>query len=393
MRHPVCLFLLCQQQLDQKSGQSMGSKRDYYEILGVSRDAEEGQLKAAYRKQALKFHPDRNPGDKEAEDNFKEAAEAYEVLRDPQKRRIYDQYGHQGLEGSGFSGFGGFEDIFSSFGSIFEDFFGFSGGRRGQGRGQKGADLRYDMSLGFMEAAFGAENEIDLEKAETCPQCQGSRCEPGAHPETCPHCRGTGQVSRSQGFFTVRTTCPHCRGNGQSISDPCHHCSGNGQVIVRKKVSVRIPAGVDTGSRLRLTGEGEAGVAGGPPGDLYVFIHVEDHEFFKRDNTHIVCQVEISFVQAALGDTIEVKTLEGETSLEVPKGTQYGDIFRFEGEGIPSLRSGRRGDQVIQVVIRTPDHLNKKQVKLLREFDRLEKGKISSKLKNILKGAAEKAAR
>ena len=374
----------------------MSSKRDYYEILGVDREADEAQLKAAYRKQALKFHPDRNPGNKEAEDQFKEAAEAYDVLRDPQKRRIYDQYGHQGLEGSGFSGFGGFEDIFSSFGSIFEDFFGFGGsggGRRRRSQVQRGADLRYDLRLGFMEAAFGTETEIDLEKAETCSVCQGSRCEPGTQPETCSQCQGSGQVSRSQGFFTVRTTCPRCRGVGQSIPTPCSQCGGNGQVVVNKKVAVKIPAGVDAGSRLRLSGEGEAGVAGGPPGDLYVFIHVEPHDFFQRDGNHVICQVEISFVQAALGDTIEVQTLEGEKSLKIPKGTQYGDIFKFSGEGIPSLRSGRRGDQVIQTLVKTPTHISKKQEQLLREFARLEKGKISRKLKDILKGAAEKKAR
>ena len=374
----------------------MSSKRDYYEILGVSREADEGQLKAAYRKQALNFHPDRNPGNKEAEEKFKEAAEAYEVLRDPQKRRIYDQYGHQGLEGSGFSGFGGFEDIFSSFGSIFEDFFGFGGGgggRRSRSQAQRGADLRYDMTLDFMAAAFGTETEIELEKMETCAECGGSRCAPGAQPETCQQCQGAGQVSRSQGFFTVRTACPRCRGTGQSIADPCRRCNGAGQVRVHKKVAVRIPAGVDTGSRLRLNGEGEAGANGGPHGDLYVFIQVEPHDFFQRDGTHVICQVEISFIQAALGDSVEVPTLDGEKTLKIPKGTQYGDVFRFSGQGIPSLRSGSRGDQVIQALIKTPTRLTKKQEQVLREFARLEKGKISQKLKNILKGTAEKAAR
>ena len=371
----------------------MSTKRDYYETLGVSRDVDGSTLKAAYRKLALKYHPDRNPDDKQAEERFKEAAEAYDVLRDPQKRQIYDQYGHQGLEGSGFSGFGGFDDIFSSFGSIFEDLFGFSNGGQSRNRAQRGADLRYDMSLSFMEAAFGTETEIELKKAETCSTCDGSGCEPGTHPETCSHCHGSGQVSRSQGFFTVRTTCPRCRGNGQSIPHPCSQCSGHGQVVARKKVSVKIPAGVDTGSRLRLTGEGEAGARGGPPGDLYVFISVEAHEFFKRDNTSVICQIPISFVQAALGDSIEVPTLVGEKTLKIPKGTQYGDIFRFRGEGIASLRSGRRGDQVIQIVIKTPTGVTKKQEQLLKEFAKLEAGKISSKLKNIFKGAAEKVAR
>ncbi len=372
----------------------MTSKRDYYEVLGVGRDVDESTLKGAYRKQALKYHPDRNPDDKQAEDKFKEASEAYDVLRDPQKRQIYDQYGHQGLEGSGFSGFGGFDDIFSSFGSIFEDLFGFSnGGGGGRSRARRGADLRYDLNLSFMEAAFGTETEIEVKKAETCDTCDGSGCEPGTSPETCGQCQGSGQVSRSQGFFTVRTTCPRCQGSGQSISHPCQQCRGRGQVVARKKVSVKIPAGVDSGSRLRLSSEGEAGSLGGPPGDLYVFISVEPHEFFKRDNSDVICQVPISFVQAALGDSLTVPTLVDEKTLKIPKGTQFGDVFRFRGEGIASLRSGRRGDQIMQVVIKTPTGLTKKQEKLLKDFAKLESDKISTKLKNIFKGAAEKVAR
>jgi molecular chaperone DnaJ len=272
----------------------MASKRDYYEVLGVERNAAESDLKKAYRKLALKFHPDKNPGNREAEEKFKEAAEAYEVLRDAKKRQIYDQYGHQGLEGAGFSGFGGFEDIFSSFGDIFEDFFGFGGGRRSRSRVNRGADLRYDMQLSFMEAAFGTEKEIDVEKAEMCTACEGSGAAPGTGVETCPQCGGSGQVGRSQGFFTVRTTCGHCRGQGQVIASPCKTCRGQGKVLARKKVSVRIPAGVDNGSRLRLTGEGEAGTYGGPHGDLYVFIHAEEHDFFKRDDTSVLCQIPVS---------------------------------------------------------------------------------------------------
>jgi len=370
----------------------MTTKRDYYEVLGVNRDTDDNELKAHYRKLALKFHPDRNHGNKEAEEKFKEASEAYEVLRDPQKRNIYNQFGHQGLEGSGFSGFSGFEDIFSSFGGIFEDFFGFSNGRRSRSRAQKGADLRYDLSLSFMEGAFGTETEIDLEKMEVCSSCEGTACEQGTHPETCSQCNGTGQVSRNQGFFTVRTTCYHCRGNGQIIPHPCTKCKGSGQIRVSKKVAVKIPAGVDSGSRLRLTGEGEAGVYGGPPGDLYVFIHVESHGFFERDNTNIICQVEISFIQAALGDTIAVPTLNGKKELKISKGTQPGDLFRFRGEGIPSLRSSKRGDQIIQAVIKTPTNLNKKQEVLLKEFTNIESGKLSNKLKNILKNNKARAS-
>ncbi|MFO7555424.1 MAG: molecular chaperone DnaJ [Desulfobacterales bacterium] len=370
----------------------MTTKRDYYEILGVNRNADESELKASYRKLALKYHPDRNPGNREAEESFKEASEAYEVLRDPQKRNIYDQFGHKGLEGTGFSGFSGFEDIFSSFGGIFEDFFGFSSGRRSRSRTQRGADLRYDLTLGFMDAAFGIETEINIEKMETCTSCEGTRCEPGTHPDTCRQCNGTGQVSRSQGFFTVRTTCYQCNGNGQTIPHPCTKCKGAGQISVSKKVTVKIPAGVDSGSRLRLTGEGEAGTYGGPRGDLYVFIHVEPHDFFERDNTNIIGQVNISFVQAALGDTIAVPTLNGKKELKIPKGTQPGDIFRFHGEGIPSLRGGKRGDEIIQVLIKTPTHLNKKQETLLRDFAKIESSKLPNKLKNILKSGLDKAS-
>ena len=364
----------------------MSSKRDYYEVLNVERNASDADLKKAYRKLALQYHPDRNPGDAAAEEMFKEAAEAYGVLTDPQKRQLYDRFGHQGLEGSGFSGFAGFEDIFSSFGDIFEDFFGLGSGRGSRSRHQRGADLRYDLSLTFLEAAFGVEKELALEKMDTCQSCGGNGCKPGTQPETCNFCRGTGQMARSQGFFTVRTTCPHCRGTGQMIADPCRDCRGTGQIKTRKTVSVKIPAGVDTGSRLRLTNEGESGRQGGPRGDLYVFIHVEPHDFFERDNADVICRVPISFVQAALGDTISVPTLEDEKKLRIPKGTQYGDVFRFNGEGIPSLRTGRRGDQIIQVIIKTPTSLSKKQESLLKEFAKLESGKISKRLKNILRG-------
>ena len=371
----------------------MSTKRDYYEVLGVNRTAAEAELKATYRKLALKYHPDRNPGDKEAEDKFKEAAEAYEVLHDPEKRAIYDQYGHAGLEGTGFSGFGGFEDIFSSFSDIFEDFFGFGTRRRSRSRVQRGADLRYDLQLQFLDAAFGTETEISVNKREFCSACQGSRCEPGTSPETCRQCGGAGQVTRNQGFFTVRTTCPVCRGEGQAVTHPCGECGGEGQVVVSKKVSVKIPAGVDNGSRLRLTGEGEPGQYGGPPGDLYVFIYVESHQFFERHDSDIVCKIPISFVQAALGDKISVPTLNGNKKLQIPKGTQPGDVLKFAGEGIPSLRTGIRGDQLILVDIKTPTHLSKKQEVLLKEFAQLESNKLSKKLKNILKGGAAEATR
>ena len=370
----------------------MQTKRDYYEILDVGRNASESEIKTAYRKQAIKYHPDKNPGNKDAEEKFKEAAEAYEVLRDDQKRRIYDQYGHQGLEGSGFSGFGGFEDIFSSFGDIFEDFFGFGSGRHsGRSRSQRGADLRYDLVLSFMDAVTGTETAVDVEKLETCSVCEGSASEPGTYPETCGQCNGLGQVSRSQGFFTVRTTCAQCHGSGQTITSPCKNCKGNGHLKVKKTVSVKIPGGVDTGSRLRLNGEGESGNYRGRPGDLYIFIHVEPHDFFTRNNSDLLCEIPISFIQAALGDAIDIPTLNGKKTLKIPKGTQPGDFFRFPGKGIPSLRNGRRGDQIIQVSIKTPTNLNKKQEKLLQEFANLESNKISNKLKNLFKGEPESA--
>ena len=363
----------------------MTQKQCYYEVLGVTRTATDGEIKTSYRKLALKYHPDRNPDDKESEEKFKEAAEAYAVLMDQEKRSIYDQYGHEGLNGSGFSGFRGFEDIFSSFGDIFEDFFGGSRSRGG-GHVQRGADLRYDLTIDFMEAAFGCEKEISVRKRETCEECGGSGCKPGKSPETCSYCGGVGQVQRRQGFFTVRTVCPQCQGQGQTISDPCVSCDGSGLDLVKKNVSVRIPPGVDSGSRLRLTGEGEGAPQGGQNGDLYVFLNVKSHDFFQRDGVDVICRVPISFVQAALGDEITVPTLKGERKLKIKKGTQPGDIAYFRGEGIPSLRGGARGNQIMEIIVKTPTGLNKKQEKLLKEFAHLEETKFSSKLKKILSG-------
>jgi molecular chaperone DnaJ len=363
----------------------MRTKRDYYDVLGVGHNADENEIKANYRKLALKYHPDRNPDDKEAEEKFKEAAEAYEVVRDPEKRNIYDHYGHEGLQGTGFSGFRGFEDIFSSFGDIFDDFFGFGTGRRSRTAARRGADLRYDLTISFMDAAFGVDTEIEIEKLENCSTCEATGCEPGTHPEGCRQCGGTGQISRSQGFFSIRTTCPHCRGGGRTIPSPCSECRGTGQVEREKKVSVNIPGGVDTGSRLRLTGEGESGTRGGPPGDLYVFINVKPHDFFKRNNNDIICQIPISFVQSALGADIDVPTLNGEKTLHIPKGTQPGEVFRFKREGIPYLRGHGKGDQIIQVLVKTPTALSKKQVTLLKEFAKLESDKLTTKIKNMFK--------
>jgi molecular chaperone DnaJ len=365
----------------------MSEKRDYYEVLGIARNASKAEMKSAYRKLAIQFHPDKNPDNKEAEDKFKEASAAYEVLTNDDKRQVYDQFGHQGLEGMGNSGSRGFDDIFSNVGDIFEEFFGFgnSGGGRGR-RVQRGSDLRYDMSIDFMEAAFGTEKTIEIPRLDLCKECNGSGCQEGTSPETCQHCHGSGQFIQSQGFFKVKTTCPYCKGQGKTIPNPCYKCRGEGRVEITKKVQVKIPAGVDTGSKLKLTEEGEvAPTSEGQPGDLYVVLKVKSHKFFKRDNTDIICIVDISFVQAAIGDEILIATLTDEKKLKIPKGTQYGDTFRFKGEGIASLRSGRRGDQIINVIVKTPKRLSQKQEKLLKEFDKLDSNKISNKLKNLFK--------
>ncbi len=367
----------------------MTTKRDYYEVLGVNRDASASELKSKYRKLAIKYHPDKNPGDKQAEEQFKVAAEAYDVLSDAKKRQIYDQYGHQGLEGSGFSGVGGFEDIFSSFSDIFDDFFGFAGGsggrRQSNSKVRRGADLRYDLEIDFMEAAFGTKKEMPLEKLETCSTCSGSGCPPGSSPETCQMCQGTGQLTRSQGFFTVRTTCHYCQGKGQSIKNPCTECKGSGQVKIHKRVSVKIPAGVDSGSQLRLSNEGESGKFGGPAGDLYVFLHIKPHDYFHRKDNDVICVAQISFIQATLGAKIQIPTLEGEETLKIPSGTQYGETLRLPGKGIPSIRGYGRGDQIVQVDIKTPTNISKKQESLLHDFEKLESGKFTNKLKNFVK--------
>ncbi|MFH1075797.1 MAG: molecular chaperone DnaJ [Pseudomonadota bacterium] len=361
----------------------MKTKRDYYEILGVNRDADAAAIKSQYRKLAMQYHPDRNPGDKSAEDKFKESAEAYEVLSDLEKRRIYDQYGHDGLNSAGFSGARGFEDIFSSFGDIFEDFFGFGSKSRTRGGNGRGADLRYDMELDFMEAAFGVEKEIKLEKQQTCSKCDGTGCAPGTFLETCTTCRGSGHFTQTQGFFSIRTTCPKCNGGGRIIPSPCMNCRGRGLELSAKSVSVKIPAGVDSGSRLRLTGEGEGGVKGGPSGDLYVVLHVKPHDFFSRDGVDILCQIPISFIDATLGASIDVPTLTGKEVFNIPKGTQPGEVLRLKGLGLPSLRGYGKGDMVVHLDIKTPTGLSKKQESLLREFSELDSKKLSSKIKKI----------
>src|SRR4030042_7072067 len=311
--------------------------KDYYKILGITKDASDEEIKKSYRRTAMQYHPDRNPEDKDAEEKFKIASEAYEVLRDPEKRRIYDEYGIKGLKGTCFTGFRGFEDIFSTFGNIFEDFFGFGTTSKNRVRPRSGADLRYDLKISFYDAAFGKEAEIEIPKAVLCELCNGTGAKPGTYPTHCPDCMGTGQVTRSQGFFTISTTCGRCHGDGKFIPHPCKECRGHGRVIKSKKIQIKIPPGVDTGSKLRIRGEGEGGESGGPPGDLYVIIYLEAHDFFSRDADDIVCQIPISFPQAAMGAEIEIPTLDGEKKVTIPKGTESGELLRIKGKGFPKF--------------------------------------------------------
>jgi molecular chaperone DnaJ len=349
---------------------------DFYDTLGVDRSASAAEIKKAYRKLAMQHHPDRNAGDKEAEEKFKAAAEAYEVLSDTEKRKIYDQYGAEGLRSSGFrGGAGNFEDIFSNFGDVFGDLFGFGGSRREQNGPAQGADLRYDLTIPFLDAIHGCEQEIAITKRDTCWTCEGTGVRPGHKPETCPMCQGSGQVTRSQGFFRVATPCPQCRGQGQVIKEPCHDCNGGGLVRKDKTVSLKIPAGVDTGARMRLRGEGEGGRRGGPAGDLYVVIHVEAHEFFERDGDRIYCRYPLTMTQAALGCTLDIPTVHGDTSFTFPKGVQSGQSFHLEGKGAPSLRTHKMGEMIVEAQVITPAKLTKRQVELLEEFAEIEAAK------------------
>ena len=353
------------------------TKQDYYEVLGVERSADPDEIKKAYRSMALNYHPDRNPGNKEAEEKFKEAAEAYEVLHDPNKRKLYDQYGHEGLQGTGFSGFGGFEDIFYSFGDLFEEFFGGSRRRR-RGGPVRGQDLRYDLEIDFIEAAKGKDLELTIPREENCESCEGTGSETGQR-QTCPTCGGQGQVFQTRGFIRLASSCPNCQGRGQFIEDPCPKCRGRGRIQAKRRVMVHIPAGVFSGAKLRLTGEGDRGLHGGRPGDLYVIVYVKSHEFFERDGDDLLCRIPISMVDAALGAEVEVPTLSGNRKLEINPGTNTGDVYHFSGEGFPNLRGYASGDQIMEIKVLTPTGLSKKQQEILRRFADLEKKKADNK--------------
>ncbi len=351
------------------------SGRDYYEVLGVGRSASQQEIKRAYRKLAVKYHPDKNPDDNTAEEAFKEASEAYGVLGDPEKRSVYDQFGHAGLKGGPQVNqdiFREFSDIFG--GNIFEDLFGFGDifGTRSRRRGpRRGSDLRYDLQISFEEAVNGTETRVRIPRVEICSQCGGSGAAAGTGKSQCATCHGQGQIRYKQGFLVVSRTCSHCEGTGQFVDNPCSDCSGSGQVNREREISIKLPAGVDSGSRLRLTGEGEAGAQGGPPGDLYVVLQVDDHPFFKRQDENIYCEIPITFPQAALGAEIEVPTINGPERLTIPEGTQTSTIFKLRGKGIRNVRGHGRGDQLVAVTVATPKRLSKEQRKLFLQLQEL----------------------
>jgi len=366
-------------------------KRDYYEVLGVGKNASADEIKRAYRRMAMKYHPDKNPNNKEAETKFKECAEAYEVLSDPEKRQRYDQFGHEGLRGMGMRDYTHmrWQDI----GSIFEEAFGFGdfadlfgiGGRRKTRRTgpTRGYDLETSVELTLTDIAKGAEKTIEFTRQDICPECNGSGCAKGTTPSRCPSCGGTGQVAKGGGFFQMISTCRQCRGSGQIITTPCRKCKGTGRVPKKRIISVRIPAGVHEGQGIRVAGEGEPGHNNGPRGDLYCYVRIKPHEFLQRDGNNLIAVVPISFTQAALGTTIEVPSLNGTRGLKIPPGTQYGSVFRIRGQGLPDMRTGRTGDELVEITIETPAKLNAKQQELLREFAKTENKGVSPRSKNF----------
>lgn len=351
------------------------SKRDYYEVLGIDRQASGDDIKRAYRKAAIKWHPDKNPDNPEAEDKFKEATEAYEILSNQQKRQMYDQFGHAGVSGAGGGPGGGYSDadvhdIFGGFSDIIDSLFGGAGGPGRGGRTQRGRDLRFDLNISLDEAARGCERTIEIRRQEPCDKCEGSGAAAGSNPVACPRCAGMGRIRVSQGgFFTMTQTCDRCRGTGQIITDPCSKCHGAGAVETPRKLKVEVPAGADDGIQLQMPGEGERGRSGAPPGDLYIFIHVEPHPFFQRDGEDIHCEIPLTFTQACLGAQVEVPSLtDGKIRMTIPNGTQPGQVLRLRGKGIPHLRGFGRGDQMVHVKVEVPKHLNSRQQELLREF-------------------------
>lgn len=361
------------------------TKRDYYEILGVSREASQEEIKRVYRKLALKYHPDKNPGDEAAEEKFKELAEAYEVLSDSKKRTNYDQFGHAGVDGafrgrgfdwSDFSHFGDFSDIFTGLDDLFRGFgvdMGmFGGGRRRRTGPLKGSDLEYELEVSFLDAARGYETTISIPRNEVCGNCRGDGAEPGTRRKDCPSCGGSGQLRTVQGFFSISRTCSRCQGEGTIVENACSKCRGSGRIRVKRKIRIKVPSGIETGNSLRIAGEGEAGSRGGPRGDLYVLIRVRAHEFFQRLNDDIICEVPISFTQAALGSEIEVPTLDGRVKLKVPAGTQPGKLFRLKGKGIRSLRGYGYGDELVRIMVEIPSRLSREQKELLRRFSSLD---------------------
>jgi molecular chaperone DnaJ len=348
------------------------AKRDYYELLEVTRTASDGELKAAYRKLAMRWHPDKNPGDKDCEHKFKEISEAYEVLKDEQKRAAYDRFGHAAFEHGMGNQQHGFTDFGATFSDIFEGIFGMSGGGRGRSGGrERGSDLRYNMEIALEEAYAGKNAQVRIPTSVTCEVCSGSGAKAGSKPKACPTCGGQGKVRHTQGFFTLERTCVACQGRGQVIDNPCPSCSGSGRVTRERTLSVNVPAGVEDGTRIRLAGEGEAGVRGGPPGDLYIFLSIGTHQFFQRDGADLHCRVPISMVTAALGGGFEVPTIDGgKTKVKVPEGTHSGRRFRLAGKGMPVLRARETGDMYVQVLVETPQKLSKRQKELLAEFDK-----------------------
>jgi molecular chaperone DnaJ len=354
------------------------SKRDYYEVLGIGRTATDVEIKSAYRKQAMKFHPDKNPGDHGAEEKFKEAAEAYAILADAEKRSLYDRFGHAGVRSAPGGGAGFDPSVFQEFGDfadILGNMFGFGdlfgGGGRRRGGPQRGADLRYDLEISFEESARGAETTVQIPRQENCDACHGSGSAPGSSAGTCPQCKGQGQVRFQQGFFTVARTCPQCRGAGKIITKPCESCRGAGRIARERKITVKIPPGIATGQQLRLQGEGEAGSAGGPAGHLYVVVHVQEHEFFRRDGNNLFCEIPVHFTTVALGGEIQVPTLDGPETVKVPEGTQTGTTLRLRNKGMPDVNGRARGDLFATVQVKTPKKLTREQRKIVEELARV----------------------